>query len=380
MANKEEQERLIEAMEVAGMHYDIYDSAPDSLRFTSEMGIVTYFESWDEVTNWIEGTVFDDPDIEADVDEILHPDKYEKAEEMTVLVVEPMKEPYVKTVHTGLEYLQSEVGGMIEVAYPFEDNVGLIMNEEGKLEGLPLNRGLFDEDGHLYDIVAGTFMVVGLTEDDFGSLTPDQIAKYTEVYKQPQTFIRLGNEIKAIPVEPIRPVGSFELFQLRDSDDNALLQFASYDRVARSGAVVSHSNYNNVYSGQLFSGETLDSIYERFNLHHPADFRGHSLSVSDVIVLHKDGKDQAWYVDSFGFKQVPEFFADNPLKKVEELIEVDYGMIDGIINNGDRRKDQEEKKPSVMERLQEKKKEAAEVDAAKPKTPVKDKSQGHELS
>lgn len=376
----EQQERLIEAMEVAGMHYDIYDSAPDSLRFTSEMGIVTYFESWDAVTNWIEGTVFDDPDIESEVDEILHPDKYEKAEEMTVLVVEPMKEPYVKTIHTGLEYLQSEVGGMIEAAYPFEDNVGLIMNEEGKLEGLPLNRGLFDEDGHLYDIVAGTFMVVGLTEDDFGSLTPEQIAKYTEVYKQPQTFIRLGNEIKAIPVEPIRPVDSFELFQLRDSDDNALLQFASYDRVARSGVVVSHSNYNNVYSGQLFSGETLDSIYERFNLHHPADFRGHSLSVSDVIVLHKDGKDQAWYVDSFGFKQVPEFLADNPLKKVEELMEDDYGMIDGIINNGDRRKEQEEKKPSVMERLQEKKKEAAEVDAAKPKTPVKDKSQGHELS
>lgn len=378
MANKEEQERLIEAMEVAGMRYDIYDSVPDALRFSSEEGIVTYFESWDEVTNWIEGTVFDDPDIETEVDEILHPEKYEKAEEMTVLIVEPMKEPYVKTIHTGLEYLQSEVDGMIEAVYPFEDNVGLIMNEEGKLEGLPLNRGLFDEEGHLYDIVAGTFMVVGLTEDNFGSLTAEQIAKYTEVYKQPQTFVRLGNEIKAIPVEPIRPVGTFELFQLRDSDENALLQFASYDRVARTGAVVSHSNYDSVYAGQLFSGETLDSIYERFNLHHPADFRGHSLSVSDVIVLHKDGKDQAWYVDSFGFKQVPEFFTDSPLKKVEELMEDDYGMIDGIINNGDRRKDQEEKKPSVMGKLQEKKKEA-EFEAAKPKKPVKDKSKDRGL-
>lgn len=378
MANKEEQERLIEAMEVAGMRYDIYDSVPDALRFSSEEGIVTYFESWDEVTNWLEGTVFDDPDIETEVDEILHPEKYEKAEEMTVLIVEPMKEPYVKTIHTGLEYLQSEVGGMIEAVYPFEDNVGLIMNEEGKLEGLPLNRGLFDEEGHLYDIVAGTFMVVGLTEDNFGSLTAEQIAKYTEVYKQPQTFVRLGNEIKAIPVEPIRPVGTFELFQLRDSDENALLQFASYDRVARTGAVVSHSNYDSVYAGQLFSGETLDSIYERFNLHHPADFRGHSLSVSDVIVLHKDGKDQAWYVDSFGFKQVPEFFTDSPLKKVEELMEDDYGMIDGIINNGDRRKDQEEKKPSVMGKLQEKKKEA-EFEAAKPKQPVKDKSKDRGL-
>lgn len=307
-------------------------------------------------------------------------ERLNEATEITVLVVEPMKEPYKKTIPNGLEYLQSEVGGMIEVAYPFEDNVGLIMNEEGKLEGLPLNRALFDESGNLYDIVAGTFLVTGLTEDDFGSLSPEQIAKYTEVFKEPQTFIRVGNEIMAIPVEPLKPVGTFDLYQLKDNDENALLQFASYDRIAKGGASVSHSNYDHVYSGQLFNGETLDSIYERFNLHHPADFRGHSLSVSDVIVLHQDGKDQAWYVDSFGFKKVPEFFSDNPLKKVEELMEDDYGMIDGIINNGDRSKEQEEKKTSVMEKLQEKKKEAAEVEAAKPKIPAKEKSHDHDLS
>ena len=67
--SKEEQDKLIEAMEVAGMHFDEIDSSPDSLRFTSELGIVTYFESWDEITNWIEGTVFDDPDVEQEVDE-----------------------------------------------------------------------------------------------------------------------------------------------------------------------------------------------------------------------------------------------------------------------------------------------------------------------
>ena len=110
--------------------------------------------------------------------------------------------------------------------------------------------------------------------------------------------------------------------------------------------------------------ETLDSIYERFNLHHPADFRGHSLSVSDIIVLHQDGVDTAFYVDSFGFKQVPEFTAANPLEKVEELLEDDYGMIDGIINNGSRKEEMDKfKKPSVLEKLKEKKLEAEELAA-----------------
>ncbi len=137
-----------------------------------------------------------------------------------------------------------------------------------------------------------------------------------------------------------------------------------------------------MYSAPLTEGETLDSIYERFNLQRPADFRGHSLSVSDVIVLHQNGQDQAFFVDSFGFKQVPEFFTDNPLEKVEELLEDDYGMIDGTINNGLRKEEREEKKGSLLERLQEKKAEVAQheqVQAAQ--KPVKDSKNKHnELS
>ena len=144
-----------------------------------------------------------------------------------------------------------------------------------------------------------------------------------------------------------------------------------------------HDNLSSHRNGWIVSingNRMVDSIYERFNLQHPADFRGHSLSVSDVIVMHQNGQDQAYYVDSFGFKQVPEFFSDSPLKKVEELLEDDYGMIDGIINNGDRRKDEEEKKPSVLEKLQEKKKEATEAEASRPKLPKKDKAQDVDLS
>ena len=216
MANDNYETRLVDAMEVAGMHFDEIDSSPDSLRFTSETGIVTYFENWNEVENWIEGTVFDDPEVEQEVDEILHPEKYED-KEITVLVVQPEMEPEVRQIGTGLEALQHEVGGMIEVVYPFDDNVGLIMNEEGKLEGLPLNRGLFDDEGRLYDIIAGTFIVAGLTEDNFGSLTPEQLQKYSELYKQPQMFMKIGRDIVAVPIEPKNQIGTFELFQLKST-------------------------------------------------------------------------------------------------------------------------------------------------------------------
>ena len=76
------------------------------------------------------------------------------------------------------------VGGLIQAVYPFEDAVALICNDEGKLLGLPFNRPLYDEDGEMYDILVGTFLVVGLTEDDFGSLTDEMIEKYTDVFSR----------------------------------------------------------------------------------------------------------------------------------------------------------------------------------------------------
>ena len=123
-------------------------------------------------------------------------------EKMTVLVVEPGKEPYLKEIDPGLHSLQAEVGGDIAATYPFSDPVGLVCNDEGKLIGLELNRGLRDEDGNLYDIMAGTFLVVGLSEDSFTSLTSEQVQKYTEHFKQPEQFISLNGQIIALPAEP----------------------------------------------------------------------------------------------------------------------------------------------------------------------------------
>ena len=112
-------------------------------------------------------------------------------EKMAVLVVEPRKEPYLKEIDPGLHSLQAEVGGDIAASYPFSDPVGLVCNDEGKLIGLELNRGLRDKDGNLYDIMAGIFLVLGLGEESFASLPPELVQKYMEHFKQPEN-IRLG--------------------------------------------------------------------------------------------------------------------------------------------------------------------------------------------
>ena len=105
-------------------------------------------------------------------------------EKIKVLIVEPWKRPNAAEIPAGLESLQKMVGGLIQAVYPFEDAVALICNDEGKLLGLPFNRPLYDEDGEMYDILVGTFLVVGPTEDDFSSLTDEMIEKYTEVFSR----------------------------------------------------------------------------------------------------------------------------------------------------------------------------------------------------
>ena len=119
---------------------------------------------------------------------------------MDVLLVQPNAYPKKISVGTELEDLQAMVGGDIEVTYPFEDEVTIILNESGKINGLPLNRAIYTEDGDMQDIYAGDFLVVGLTEDDFGSLTSEQMQKFEEQFHQPQMFVRMGRSIMAIPV------------------------------------------------------------------------------------------------------------------------------------------------------------------------------------
>ncbi|MBQ3662638.1 MAG: DUF3846 domain-containing protein [Clostridia bacterium] len=118
---------------------------------------------------------------------------------MRVLVVEPMKPPFIKEIGEELADLQKEVGGFIEAVYPFPDEAAVICNEEGKLMGLPLNRSLAGDDGRLTDIIAGTFLVAGLTDDGFASLTDEQLSMYAERFRTPETFCIEGGTFRSIP-------------------------------------------------------------------------------------------------------------------------------------------------------------------------------------
>ena len=122
-------------------------------------------------------------------------------EKMAVLVVEPGMSPYVKEIDSGLKSLQSEVGGWIEAVYPFEEEVALICNEEGKLSELPLNRALRGDYGGVYDIIAGTFLVVGLGEEDFCSLSDEYIKKFSDRFKTPEKFAEIDGKIIVIRIE-----------------------------------------------------------------------------------------------------------------------------------------------------------------------------------
>ena len=126
---------------------------------------------------------------------------------------------------------------------------------------------------------------------------------------------------------------SFSIYQIKSGDETRDYRFEPYDRLQATGRSVDRANYDLVYTAPLDGKTTLEDIYRTFNIDHPADFKGHSLSVSDVVVLHQAGKDTAHYCDSFGFQQVPEFLRENPLRTAELSTEQNKNMIDGIINN-----------------------------------------------
>ena len=127
---------------------------------------------------------------------------------------------------------------------------------------------------------------------------------------------------------------TFSIYQIKGGDETRDLRFEPYDRLTATGHRVDAKNYTLVYSAELTPGTSLEDIYTRFNIDHPKDFKGHSLSVSDVVVLHQNGQDTAHYVDSFGYKDVPEFLQpENYLKTAEQTTEQNYNMIDGQINN-----------------------------------------------
>ena len=122
----------------------------------------------------------------------------------SVVLVEPGKPAVVVMMELSLENLQKTVSGMIQAVYPWEDPVALICNDEGKLFGLPLNRALTDEGGNVYDIIAGTFLICGLSNDNFFAGLSDELTKvYSEKFRNVQTFVQRADGSVAVIVHHV---------------------------------------------------------------------------------------------------------------------------------------------------------------------------------
>ena len=325
---------------------------------------------------------------------------------MKVLMIEPGKVPYEAELDGSLKSMQEAVGGGIEGYYPYAEPVAIVCNDEGKINGLPLNRAIYNQDGEMIEIMAGTFFIAGLGEESFADLPDYFMEQYKEQFRYPEKFVRLAGEIVAVkqplpPEEKQQPapameepggddirldestdlafdldeffrqnsgdyadlypdshaekehmadellsgdtgkirmrlaafereehmegetvpllerisayekefgISAYSIYQLDLSDHTDNLRFMSLDWLESKGFSVDLDNYRMVYAMRLEPGETLEDIYRRFNIDHPKDFTGHSLSVSDVVVLHGNGADTAYYVDSIGFKELPDFF------------------------------------------------------------------------
>lgn len=122
---------------------------------------------------------------------------------MRILIIKPSQKPEVREIDGTLESMQGIVGGLLQAIYPYEQPVALVANDEGKVLGLPPNRGLRDEDGELYDIICGTFFIVGalVNSESFASLTNEQTQYFSEMFATPEMFLTINGHLLVLPCE-----------------------------------------------------------------------------------------------------------------------------------------------------------------------------------
>lgn len=180
----------------------------------------------------------------------------------------------------------------------------------------------------------------------------------------------VGKELDKLLTD--NPSNSYAVFQLIDNEETQDYFWLTTKQMESSGLEVKRDHYGMVYAGTLMNcenkqvPEVLNDLYYRFNADRPDDFCGHSMSISDVVAVKLNGEVSVHYVDRWGWTELQGFLDENPLKNAEVLLEDDYGMIDGILNNGKR--DPEKHHPSVAEQLRT-------PVAHKPKTSAKGKTE-----
>ena len=279
----------------------------------------------------------------------------------------------------------------LEQGYPMPDTgIGFQeMYQYGYTDGntmLPLTKErameLFMQDVPVFLLYADSTEAMALDAEDISSHT-GVFGVEREEWDAVRGVVTLSEQADTEKLFLENPQDAFLIYQIRRGGELDAYRFMNYDYLQSKGVTPEHDGYDAIYTGGLAdygdNKTNLDMIYQRFNVDHPADFKGHSLSVSDIVALKKDGVVSCHYVDSIGFRELPNFLKpENYLKNVEMLLEDDYGMIDGIINNGPKQptvadleaqvragfsisltelaaaSHREQKKPSVLEKLREK--------------------------
>jgi antirestriction protein ArdC len=143
-----------------------------------------------------------------------------------------------------------------------------------------------------------------------GELTQGQVKELLAKSQEQSQIQEQNTDFEQPTQETGQGENTYSIYQLKHGDETRDLRFEPYDRLQAAGHTADPANYDLIYSAPLTPGTSLEDIYTRFNIDHPKDFKGHSLSVSDVVVLHQNGQDAAHYVDSFGYRQVPEFLQE----------------------------------------------------------------------
>ena len=279
----------------------------------------------------------------------------------------------------------------LEQGYPMPDTgIGFLeMYQYGYTDGnamLPLTKErameLFMQDVPVFLLYGDNTEAMVLDADDISSHT-GVFGVEREEWDAVRGVVTLSEQADTEKLFLENPQDAFLIYQIRRGGELDAYRFMNYDYLQSKDVTPERGGYDAIYTGGLAdygdNKTNLDMIYQRFNVDHPADFKGHSLSVSDVVAIRKDGAVSCHYVDSIGFRELPTFLKpENYLKNAEMLLEDDYGMIDGIINNGHKQptvadleaqvkagfsisltelaaaSHREQKKPSVLEKLREK--------------------------
>lgn len=284
----------------------------------------------------------------------------------------------------------------LEQGYPMPDTgIGFLeMYQYGYTDGsamLPLTKErameLFMQDVPVFLLYGDNTEAMALDAEDISSHT-GVFGVEREEWDAVRGVVTLSEQADTEKLFLENPQDAFLIYQIRRGGELDAYRFMNYDYLQSKGVTPERGGYDAIYTGGFMdygnARTNLDMIYQRFNVDHPADFKGHSLSVSDIVALKQNGVVSCHYVDSIGFRELPNFLKpENYLKNAEMLLEDDYGMIDGILNNGPKQptvadleaqvkagfsisltelaaaSHREQKKPSVLEKLREKTPEQA---------------------